>query len=187
LRRNTVRVLGRETVCGDACIKLLVHEGAPNPDGFARPTLLWLSEARGYFPSKAIEFFSMAMHGVEREGCVRLGAWTYYRTHIYQWEQLGHKGAVWYPLRIRIEVLDGRSPWLIEVIDGTVRFGDEVTPEDFALPGLYFLRDKLEDEYAAVTPLGRVRLTEGMAGTSILLCLLLALLVRRRWRKAAIA
>ncbi|MCZ6573429.1 MAG: hypothetical protein O7C98_09730 [Planctomycetota bacterium] len=184
LRRNTVRVLGRETLWGDACVKLLA-QGTPNTSGFASPTLLWLSEASGYFPRKAIRFHSAAMNGVEWEG-VRLGAWTYYRTHVYHWEQLGRKGAIRYPLRIRIESVAVGS-WLIEVIDGTVRFGDEVTPEDFALPGLYFLRDNLEDEHAAVTPLGRVRLTEGMAGTSILLCLLLALLVRRRWRKAAIA
>ena len=184
LRSRAVRILAHETVGGDRCVKLVAH---PQADGFLAPTLLWLSERSAYFPRKVVWFGSAAMGGVEREGSVRIGEWTHYPSWIYHWEELRNRGPIWYPLRIRIESVYGRSPRLVEIVESSVRFGDEVTPEDFALPGLYFLRDKLEDEYAAVTPLGRIRLTEGVAGTSILLCLLLALLVRRRRRKATIA
>ena len=185
LRVRAVTVLGNESIDGDPCVKLLVQERGP---GDPWPQVLWLSKAFGYFPRRLVD------HRISTSGTLEPGDSELYirgrhcfATERYRWDELRRRGDVWYPTRIRIESIgfDPDSRRLIEVVEGSARFGDEVTARDFELPGLYLLNDKITGDYLAVTPLGPITAAAAISAVVGMGALSLLWLIVRRRRAAS--
>ncbi len=180
---QAVMIVGNEAVDGDPCVKLLVHDHDKGDGRAPWPQLLWLSKACGYFPRRLVDHRITHQDTVRPTGpALRIRDWFCYATEEYRWEDLRRKGQAWYPMRIRIETIgfEPGSRRLIEVVEGSARFGDEVTDQDFELPGLYFLKDNITGGYVAVTPLARITLEAALALAAAALLLLLFRIRRRR-------
>lgn len=171
LRKDGARVVGREAVDGRPCVRLQTSVEFPE--------VFWLSLEDDLFPLQALQHNVGTDAPEDFQDGLEVGDTWYFPTTIWQWEELRRSGPIVYPLRVRIRrPYDEPEERVIEVVPRSVRFGDDVTDEDFALPALFLAGG------AVHTPVGRVAYGFAITGLVLLVAAPIVLLWWRRRRRA---
>jgi hypothetical protein len=184
LARPSARLRGRENVADFACVVVVVDWVDSAASRIQHPLVLWLAVEHDYYPVQLVRYVREAYPDTRNEDRLTVDD-AVYKPNVWRVvDELAVVDGARFPVRAR-QLSRSRfdEAMQMNVDRATLSFGDEVTDDDFDLPGWMYVTDRSSGIQYLFTPLAPIPLSGIAIGIYVLVAMAVALEARRRWKR----